>query len=116
MKLPMKMHINSIKAVLNVCLSVKMFKNMARVVFFKHFSGQEHIFNKAFVRVLGFSSSSFMTLVVVRPFFCNMIVKKTLIRTQLLSFSASGNSWCESRKHLRIPTQVHATLARPRAL
>lgn len=86
MKLPMKMHINSIKAVLNVCLSVKMFKNMARVVFFKHFSGQEHIFNKAFVRVLGFSSSSFMTLVVVRHFFCNMLAKKHSLKLNYSPF------------------------------
>lgn len=48
-----------------------------------HFLSQEHVIHKAFIRVVGWSSCSFMTLVVKWTFFCSVNLKNTLFRIWL---------------------------------
>lgn len=59
---------------------------------FKHFGTQAHLFEKICMGVVGISSCSFMTPLVVEFFFCTMNLKKTFIRAWLISFLVLENS------------------------
>lgn len=60
-------------------------------ILLKHSGTYAHTFDKAFVIVMGISMDSFMTLVLVRQYFCSMKKKKTLMITIFISFTALGN-------------------------
>lgn len=67
---------------------------------------QVHIFDKAFVRALGNSRDSFITLLLTWSFFRTMILKKALISTRLIPLSAFEMGWTERRKRPRLPTSM----------
>lgn len=71
-----------------------------------------HIFDTLFEGVLGISKGCLVALAVVWPFFYAMSVKKTFMKTRLISFLTSGYSWFERRKRLRTPPQVLSSLPR----